>query len=222
MARPLEPRTVVVPDRPGPVRPLTREASDELDDVLDELLPVGDGGPGPFDALLVGGGAALTAWSVLGTGPSAAAVIGLVAVALGLVLPVREATRRTRARWHERRLRSLVADGTLLVVADPAIVRLVELHGDLATRVGEDRGARAFTAAHAALVDAAAILDGRPSPGPHDRARVTRLVDAVADLHHAYEHGAGRSRALEAARSDLDAVDGRSTLHRIQETIDDL
>lgn len=222
MTRPIDARTVVVTHRPGPVLPLPAETGDELDDLLDDLFPVDDGGPGLFDALLVGGGAALTAWSVLGPGPSGAALVGLLAIALGLVLPLRAVVRHARAGWTERRVRRLVADGTLLVVADPQVARMVELHGELATRVGDDRGDRAFTAAHAALVETAAILDGRGSPGSHDRPRIARLTEAVADLHHAHEHGATRSRALEDARAELDTVDRHQTLRRIQETIDDL
>lgn len=222
MTRPFDPRTVVVPRRPAPVRPLDRQdRSDDLDELLDEVLPVDSGGPSLFDVVLVVAGAALVVWSV-GSGRSGAAAIGLVVVALGLVLPVRALAHTVRDRREQRRAQRLLADGTALVIADADVERLVELHGDLATRAGDDRGARTFAAAHAALLDVADILDGRPTPGPHDRARIARLTEAVTELRDAYLHGAGRSRSMEEARSDLDAIDPHHTLHRIQETIADL
>lgn len=219
----IDARTVVVPRQPAPVQPLGRqERRSDIDEILDEVLPVHGGGPGLFDVALVIAGAALVTWSVLGSGPSGATGLGLVIAALGLVLPVRTVAHAARERWQAHRTQRLLAHGRALVVADATVHRLLELHGELATRAGDDRGARAFAAAHAALLDVAGILDGRPMPGPADRARILSLTDAVTELCDAYRQGADRSRSLEAARADLDAIDRHDTLHRIQETIADL
>src|SRR6187431_1809141 len=89
---------VVVPRRPGPLRQLDGgdRAPDELDAVLDDLFGAPDTrGPSLTDAVLVGGGLAVAvAGAVLGSRP--AVVVGLVALALGLVLPARAAWQRLR------------------------------------------------------------------------------------------------------------------------------
>ncbi|HJV08970.1 MAG TPA: hypothetical protein VJ653_04790, partial [Acidimicrobiales bacterium] len=57
---------VLVPPSPGRlVRPGARN-KDGLDDLIDELLPDTDEGPGATDVALVGGGVAVVAWSLLG------------------------------------------------------------------------------------------------------------------------------------------------------------
>ncbi len=70
-------RVVVVPYAPGPLlRPGRPKRRDGLDDLIDELLPDTDEGPGPVDAALVAGGAGVVGWSVVGSPPLAATVAG--------------------------------------------------------------------------------------------------------------------------------------------------
>jgi hypothetical protein len=214
---------VVVPHTPGPlIRPGTAKRQDGLDDLIDELLPDTDEGPGPMDAALVAGGAALVGWSVIGSPPVAATVAGLAAVGLGCILPV-----RSTWRWFARRRRQAAgAGGIPLHIGHPALARLVAAYEALDGLAATTEPARA--AAHGAVLEVASLLDGRTPASEAESRYVGARVAAVEDLVEAL-------RAIDAggpmpgddppavapdlvveAREELDAL-GVSALSRLDD-----
>jgi hypothetical protein len=214
---------VVVPHTPGPlVGPGTATRRDGLDDLIDELLPDTDEGPGPMDAALVAGGAALVGWSVIGSPPVAATVAGLAAVGLGCILPVRSAWR-----WFARRRRQAAGAGGLpLRIDHPALARLAAAYESLGGLAATTEPAR--TAAHGAVLEVASLLDGRTPASDAENRYVGARVAAVENLAEAL-------RAVEArgptpggeppavapdlvveAREELDAL-GASALSRLDD-----
>jgi hypothetical protein len=209
---------VIVPRAPGPlVRPEAGgRRGDDLDDLIDDLLPDTDEGPGLVDAGLLAGGAGLLAWSVLGTAPDAATIAGIAAVGLGSILPL-------RAGWRwvaERRHRALLRRGTPLLVRDPVVARLVAAYEELATG---PEAARA--AAHAALQEVASLLAGRAPASERERGYVTARAEAVEDLAAAvaelespqWDDPTVDPDLVVEAREELDAIGGMTSLSRLDE-----
>lgn len=207
---------VIVPPTPGRlVRPGRRD-QDGLDDLIDELLPDTDEGPGPMDAALLAGGGAVVAWSVVGSPPLAATVAGVAAFGLGCILPVRSAWR-----WVVGRRRS---GGARLRVDDAGVARLVTAYEALDGLAATTDAARA--AAHGALLEVASLLDGRP-PGSDGETRyvgarvtaVEALLAALRELDAAGPLVEGRPAPdlVVEAREELDALGGVSALSRLDD-----
>ena len=205
------------------VRPGAPKDKDGLDDLIDELLPDTDEGPGPMDAALVAGGALAVGWSVIGTAPLPATVAGIAALGLGSILPVRSAWR-----WFTgRRRRAATGGGIPLRIDHPALVRLASAYDaldGLPATTGPARGA-----AHGAVLEVASLLDGRTpaSDGEHRYigvrvAAVEELVDALRALDALGPTPADEAQPVAAdlvveAREELDALGGVSALSRLDE-----
>lgn len=65
---------VVVPLAPAPLRPV-RPARDDLDELIDEVLPDTNEGPGRFDILLLVAGGGLLGWGACLGGPKVATLL---------------------------------------------------------------------------------------------------------------------------------------------------
>ena len=172
---------VVVPHRPGPLLSLdtgrSQRARDDLDELIDDLFPDVDERPGWFDAVLVVVGAGLLAWAWTGEPPGVVTVLGVVALALGCILPMRAAWRRARRRREHRRRNGLLEQGVPIDVSSPSAAALVSAYEDLlrlANRSGSEFGDPAISAAHDALREVASLL------GPQCRAGGRRDREAMA------------------------------------------
>jgi hypothetical protein len=193
--RPLDPAsTVVVPVRPGPAVPLSSldRERDELDDALDDVFGEPDGaGAGPFDAVLLLGGAAAIIAGLTALVPAWVIVVGIIAFALGSVLPLRTFWRRRAGARRAARQQRAIGDGVVVRIDHPAVVDLLAAHQrclDAAAGLAAWRRVQVDAVAHAALLEAATLLDGHPPLTPAEvdyvEARVAalrRLADAVTD-----------------------------------------
>src|SRR4051794_27127717 len=179
-------RQLVVPTEPGPLLELTRSDEgprrDELDEAFDELFgPDQAGSPGWFDALLVVGGLCLAAWGWLQLDSTGVIVVGAAAAALGCVLPLRAASRRAHQAREAHQRAAVLARGRVLDAAHPATAALVAAYAALleATTPGATpRGVEARSAGHAAVVEAASLLEGAPPETAAQVQYVERRVEA--------------------------------------------
>ena len=211
---------VIVPPTPAPlVRPEGGgRRRDDLDELIDDLLPDTDEGPGPVDAGLLAGGAGLLAWTVLGNPPELATFAGVAALGLGSILPVRAAWRWLSGRRREARL----ARGTPLRVGDATVARLVAAYEQLDAAPDAARAA-----AHAALTEVASLLQGRVPASDRERRYVAARTEAVEGLVAALaevDPAAGDDAAVDTdlvveAREELDALGGMTSLSRLDELI---
>lgn len=233
-----DPGFVVVPERPGLLlRPTTTAARprDDLDEVIDELLPSVDGGPGAFDVALVAVGLGLLGWAALADGPGWALAVGVISLGLGIVLPVRAAVQAAQDRRRRRGHRVLAAQGASLDASTPVVRRLVAAHDRLVASVADappDLAGTALGAAHDATLEVATLLEGRaPNPGP-ETSYVEARARAVEDLAEAldrYQPSGDpdldglvvdpdlRVRAYE----ELDALGGPTSLSRLDDVRND-
>jgi len=202
---PLPPRRVlVVPTRPGPLRPFEAAATpDELDELVDDIFGgTTDERPGPFDLLLFVGGIALLGWGWL-TGGLVLVALGAVGLVLGLALPVRQLVASANARRTADRRRRLVGAGLLLDADDAATGGLVEAYGSL-VRLSDGStspmGADALTAGHAAVREVASLLGGRRPATDAERAYVGRRTEAMRNVTASLLH----SGALRGTDGDAD------------------
>jgi hypothetical protein len=180
---------VVVPRRPGRVIHLdgdrSRRERDDLDELIDDLLPDVDEEPGWFDVglLLVGGG--LLLWPWVGDVEPIVGVFGVVMLCLGCVLPIRTGWRHAgRRRAHSRR-DALINRGVVLDISSPSVAALVRAYDDLFRVAGGSSpwvGGQATPAAHVALMEVASLLGGHPPRSERQRAFVEKRARAVADL----------------------------------------
>jgi hypothetical protein len=234
-----ERRLLLVPHRPGPLLPLDAQPGkhgDDLDVLIDEVFgPPTDEGPGAFDAALVVVGLALLAWSVLGAAGAGVAVVGVVLLVLGVALPARAVLRAGRARRVAQRERAALASGLALDVSDPSLNTLVASYEWLRTAAGlpgvpGDQGWQALEAAHAALLEVASLLDGRPPQTEDEHAYVDRrtaaIRDLTAELSKRYRGWRRRRQvrstpmdqtaAVVRARNDLEAATGTGAVTELE------
>lgn len=209
-------RIVLVPPTPGRLVRPGRHNKDGLDDLIDELLPDTDEGPGPMDAALVAGGAAVVAWSVLGSPPVAVTVAGVAALGLGCILPLRSGWRWLVGRRQAR--------AALLSLDDPEVARLVEAYEALDDVPATTDAARA--AAHGAMLEVASLLDGRTPASDAERRYVAARTTAVEGLVAALRElelagpvidGQPAPDLVVEAREELDALGGVSALSRLDD-----
>jgi hypothetical protein len=235
---------VVVPRRPGPLVPLGSlvpdRDRDELDELIDELFgPASDERPGWFDLGLLVVGAGLVAWSVGGGAGGLALAVGIAAIVLGLVFPLRSAWRVMARRRLEHQRREVLAGGLPLRVSDAATARLARAYADLldaAAPLGADAltGVGPVAAAHAAVLECASLLDGSVPGSEQERRYVAARASAMSELADALRRrhraqlepawgeeavpGAGPDRArVVEARTELEHLSGQSALHRLRE-----
>ena len=184
-----ERRLVLVPRTAGPLRPLDArrgKSGDDLDVLIDEVFgPSTDEGPGVFDAALVVAGLVLIMWSWLAGGSGPWIGIGIVAIILGIALPARSAFRLARARRVARREERALSTGLALDVSDPSVGTLAGSYGALvhaAGLPGVTNGREVIDAGHAAVLEVASLLGGRPPLTDEERAYVDRRTQAIRDL----------------------------------------
>jgi hypothetical protein len=217
---------VVVPQFPGPlIWPDRRRQADDLDDLIDELLPDTAEGPGPTDAALVAGGGALVGWAALGSPPVAVAVVGVAAIGLGCILPVRAGWRALTGR----RRAAVLGRGVPLLVDDPTVARLVAAYEALDDVPATSDSARA--AAHGAMLEVASLLDGRAPESERERnyvdvraAAVQELVRALQELEPAdgYDGTPVPRDLVVEAREELDALGGVNALSRLSDITEEV
>lgn len=180
---------LVVPRAPGPLvdpdPPRDERPTDEVDEFFDDLFGVDDSAvAGLLDVALVGGGLALVVWSLVDVHSNGLIVLGGVLVLLGVVLPVRNLWRRWQHHRAERRRAALVKGALVLDVGHPLTRALVAAYEELASEAVA-AGARAsdvLTAAHLALTETCALLEGRVPSTSAEEAYVERRIHAMDDL----------------------------------------
>jgi len=238
-------RLVVVPRTAGPLRPLdTRRgnagnAGDDLDVLIDEVFgPSTDEGPGPFDAALVAAGLVLVAWTLLAGGSGPWIGIGIVAIMLGVALPARSAFRAARARRMARREERALHTGLALDVCDPSVGTLAGSYDALvhaAGLPGVTTGREVIDAGHAAVLEVASLLGGRPPLTDEERAYVDRRTQAIRDLtaqlsrtnrvwrrgrmrdpEDATQDARERAAAVARARQELESATGTGAVEELE------
>ncbi len=228
---------VIVPHRPGPLITLdsvrSQRKRDDLDELIDELFPDIDERPGVFDAGLAVLGVGLLVWSWVGEAPGVLTVLGVVALLLGGILPVRAVWRRARQRREYRRRAAIVGKGLPIDVSSAqasALVGAYEELLDLCARSTTEGHAPAIAAAHAALLEVASLLTGRKPRSERERGYVDKRAVAVAELvselrrleaAHDLSSDPPTSRvdALVDARDELDAIAPLNAVSRLEELI---
>jgi len=225
-------RHVLVPNRPGALVPLADQAPkrgrDDLDELIDDLLPDVDEGPGVFDVALVVIGLALIGWTVLGSGPGWAVLVGLGAFALGVTLPARALVRRFQSRSRRRHLAGQLDQGTLLDVTTSEVSALTSAHAELLAiteRMEAGLGSQVREAGHRAVAEVAAALAGQAPSSPADRAYVAARTDAVSALVETFgsdlaDPATGADPEVDlvaAARAELDELDPSSSVTQIED-----
>ena len=234
-------RLVLVPRSAGPLRPLDARrgrTGDDLDILIDEVFgPSTDEGPGPFDVVLVVGGLLLVGWSWLtgGSGPWIAVGVGMIV--LGVALPARSAVRAARARRVARREERALGTGLALDVADPSVGTLAGSYDALvhaAGLPGVTNGREVIAAGHAAVLEVASLLGGRPPLTDEERAYVDRRTLAIRDLtaqlsrtyrvwrrgrqleqQDATQEARDRAAAVANARAELEATTGTGAVEEL-------
>lgn len=226
---------VIVPHVPGPLVSFditrSRRERDDLDELIDELLPDVEDRPGWFDAGLVLLGAGLLAWAAVGGPPTIVLVLAIIALGLGCILPMRAAWRRARQRGQQRRREALLAKGVAMDISSPVASRLVQAY-DIVLQFGPGGGigAPAAAAAHGAVLEVASLLKGRPPTSERESDYVETRAAAVQSLAAALreipqvdamasdgESPVLDSGALVEAREELDQIAGFNSVSRLDE-----
>jgi hypothetical protein len=215
---------VVVPARPGPLVRVSdlERGRDEVDELLDDVFgEPDDRGPGPVDVVLVVGGAGAIIGGQVASLPTVVTVCGAAAVGLGAVLPLRSLWRRVGSARRSSRLQSLLGDGTLLRTDHRSVEQLLVAHQRLlsvAAPLATAPRARVHDVAHAALLEVASLLGGRPPGAQVEVDYVAARAQALEDLAATVEDprvGDGetdRRRALVEARHEIEQLVGSSSL----------
>jgi hypothetical protein len=216
--------SVVVPARPGPLVPLRdpERGRDELDELIDDVFGESDDrGPGPVDAVLVVGGVGAIIAGQAGSLPTVVTVCGAAAVALGAVLPLRSLWRKGGSARRTSRLQSLLGDGVLLRTDHPSVEQLLAAHQrllSLTAPLAIAPRARVHDVAHAALLEVASLLGGRPPGAQVEVDYVAARTHALDDLASAVtdqrvgDRETDRRRALVEARHEVEQLAGSSSL----------
>jgi hypothetical protein len=234
---------VVVPHSPGPLISLLgesrRRSRDDLDDLIDDLLPEVEEHSGWFDAGLLVSGAVLVVWALVGSPPGPTAVLGGLSFALGCVLPLRAAWRRVAQRRWRRRRDDLLTRGLPIETSSSSTSRLLRAYEDLLGLEGiggpafADVGPPAIAASHGALLEAASMLGGRAPQSEREAEYVEKRAIAIEALALALresrprvdpgdEHQVGlEPGTLVEAREELDQVVGFSSISRLDELTDE-
>lgn len=236
-------RIVVLPRTPGPLRavPDALHPDDELDAAVAEVF--GDGSadkPGRTDGLLLVGGVALFAGGTI-AGQGLATALGVAGIVLGVALPLEAAIRALERRRLAVRQGRVLRVGYAIDASAPETADLVKAYESLlaltdATGVAADvqrRSDDARSAAHAAVVEVATLLDGRAPDGEEQRDYVRKRTLAIQHVTRGLRRleaghstraqrdddavlGDGHARARIAAREQLEADAGVSGLSQLE------
>ncbi len=230
---------VVVPNRPGPLIEEKQRNPDEVGVVLDELVgkPTIEK-PGWFDAAFLASGLALLTWGVLASGPSWALVVGWLALAIGVIMPLRSLWKylgETRTATRRKRMQRL---GTVLDATTPSAMSLVNAYSRLVDIADPSHGpwaTEALEAGHSAVLEVAGLLEARAPRGAMEVEYVTTRAAALhllvesaermianIEQHRRTEAASRRSHeedmraALVWARDELDRATGTGSLREIE------
>jgi hypothetical protein len=220
---------VIVPYSPGPLVPVEDGAPSEpseVDQLVDELFgPSPEGGPGLLDVALLLAGAGLLLWSLLDFHSTVLTILGIVAIVLGLALPLRSLVRRFSARNASARRQRAAGTGVLLGVTGPCVA-LVGAYADLLYSVkttSAPLGAESVAAAHLALLECAELVGDTGPASLSEVEYVERRVQAIRELadaigrHPGPEDDGGLDRSARAlAGEELDAS-GMSSLKELED-----
>jgi hypothetical protein len=236
---------VVVPRQPGQLAPLGGgdRPKDELDELVDDMFGEStDEGPGIFDLVLLGLGAAITVWSFVSDAGTGWTALGVVLIVLGLALPARSVLRAYRSRSARRKRRRATERGYLLDTSAPSTGTLVDAYerlSEVADGSASPLARQTVMAAHGALVEVATLLDGTPPVTDAEVAYVEKRAVAIrdttarlirADRTYARARGAtartdedetmaGRRRRADAvtrAREELESTHGMSSVDQLE------
>jgi hypothetical protein len=214
---------VVVPVRPGPIVALASpdRSRSEIDELLDDVFGEPDNrGPGITDAVLVLGGAAAVVIGAVASSPVLIA-IGVGAVLLGSILPLRSFWRRAASAKSASRVQRLVGDGMLLRTDHPEIGRLVAAHDALVgpdSAVAPDVRLRIEAVAHAAACEVATMLEGRAPSSAAETEYIVSRITALKGLARALRDGSNvegdrdRRVAMLDARREVEDITGSSSV----------
>jgi hypothetical protein len=185
------PKLVQVPAEPGPLVPYTAAASTRSLGAArrpgsSDAFPVG-----ALDLVLLFVGAAVLVWGLAVDAPAFVLVVASVVTIVGFLLPLRKLALR---RSHPVPRPAAALDGPpaageepvlLLDLADPTSNRLAGAYRRLlATVAGRDDlvALEAAGAAHAAVGEAAALVDGRPPVSLADLDQLDQRSEAMERL----------------------------------------
>ena len=184
---------VIVPRGPGPIlRPKSAtRPDDELDELIDEMFgETTDEQPGRLDVMLLVGGIALAICGrrvrLARRGPAGRAAHPARCRVTGRAQPCAPIIGDGLAAERRR----AAAEGYPLDVSDPSVSALVDAYEQLwsiADRSSSDLARPSTIAAHLAVVEAAAMLEGKPPVGDADRS----LRERPHGGHHRRRPGAG-------------------------------
>jgi hypothetical protein len=219
---------VVVPAVPGPVIAVDPHGAgrsrDDLDDLIDDLLPDTDERPGWFDAGLLVVGITLLAVGLVAGVPAFFVVVGVAALTLGCVLPLRTAWRRVDGGRRTRRRSGLLAAGVPFDISSPTTNRLVSAYETLLALDGARAdGGPAVAAAHGALLEAATLLGGRTPESARERDYVESRAAAVEALVEALTPSVAEdatavdAATLVEARAEVEGIAGLNSVTRLEE-----
>jgi hypothetical protein len=224
---------VVVPRAPGPLLwphdPAPRDP-DDLDQLIDELLPDTQERAGWFDAGLALSGAGVAAGSLILGWPVWALAGGIVAIGVGCVLPIRSLARRVTKRRGARRASSLLSQGEPLDVTHRNTAALAESYERvvaIASTADRAMSLSVIGAAHAAVTEVATLLAGRAPTSAIESEYVDTRVAAITELARALRDAEATHRPPHTAdsvaetRMELESS-GFNSLARLRDLTDEI
>lgn len=220
---------VVVPHRPGPLVVPPRGGGrdrDELDELIDDLFPDVDEGPDWFDLGLALTGIGLLAWTLVGDAPGIVAALGIGALALASILPLRSAWRWFARRSQQRHTDAHLAAGVALDASTRPVATLVGSYGalfDPAMELADPLLVQARAAAHAALLEVATLLSGRSPSTERELGYIDQRSVALSGLIEslqatpAHEEDEIDPDLLVAAREEIDLIAPVTAVTRLEQ-----
>jgi hypothetical protein len=217
---------VAVPAMPGPLRPLAEAVGrrDDVDGLLDEVVgePDDRGATIVEGVLIVAGGGAVTLAQVASL-PSVVTIGGVLAVALGAILPLRSLWRKAASSRRSARLDAIVGDGLVLRIDAEPTASLAAAYDALRTQSSvlvEDAGRRVREVGHDAMWEVAGLLHGRLPTTDAEREYIDVRARALGDLAQVLldprvgDGDGERRQALVQARVEVDRIAGGSSVER--------
>jgi hypothetical protein len=176
--RPTVPRYLVVPTEPGPLLdPAPGAAGAEASDEAER--------PSWLDPVLVAAGLVIAAWGWIGANSTVVIALGAALAAFGAAFALLRGLRRAAAGRAERARAAVLARGPLLDADHPITAALVAAYDELldaAETLRSAAAAEARAAGHAAMLETAYLLEGRPPASPGEARYVRKRVRAIVAL----------------------------------------
>jgi hypothetical protein len=149
----------------------------------------------------------LILWSALSLHAPLVYVLGALALTLGTILPLRSIARGMGTRRTERRRAALTSGGLPLDVGTPETRELATAYDSLlgACKLPDaPLAVEARSAAHAALVETAVLLDGKAPATPDETAYVRKRVEAIRALADAVERQSQQAQLERAGEDEVE------------------